>query len=193
MAPTPLRGLRIVRSVFGPIDGIASKAASAVNDAYGGCLLYTSNYQDNITFNLGDEYGDYFYGGSDAQAFTTFLLGRVDDAVQAQNGPDGKPFGYHFGGFAQDEWRVIPNFTVNIGLRYEVNTPFNDATHQLGNFDTKILGGALIIQNEETSLINPLWKQAVGNTPFMTASQVGWPDTLRATDLTNIQPRFGFA
>jgi hypothetical protein len=36
MAPTPLRGLRIVRSVFGPIDGIASKAASAVNDAYGG-------------------------------------------------------------------------------------------------------------------------------------------------------------
>jgi hypothetical protein len=151
------------------------------------------NYRDNITFNLGDEYGDYFYNGSDPQAFTIFLLGRVDDAVQAQNGPDGKPFGYHFGGFAQDEWRVSPNFSVNIGLRYEVNTPFNDATHQLGNFDQKITGGALIIQNEETGLINPQWRQAVGNTPFMTASQVGWPDTLRQTDLTNVQPRFGFA
>ncbi len=151
------------------------------------------NYQDNITFNLGDEYGDYFYGGSDAQAFTTFLLGRIDDAVQAQNGPDGKPFGYHFGGFAQDEWRLLPNFTLNAGLRYEVNTPFDDATHQLGNFDTNIPGGALIIQNEETGLINPLWKIAVGNTPFMTASQVGWPDTLRQTDYGNVQPRLGLA
>ena len=100
------------------------------------------SYQDNITFNLGDEYGDYLYGGNDAQAFTTFLLGRVDDAVQAQNGPDGKPFGYHYGGFAQDEWRLRPNFTLNIGLRYEVNTPFNDATHQLGNFDTQCPGRA---------------------------------------------------
>jgi len=151
------------------------------------------NYQDNITFNLGDEYGDYFYGGSDAQAFTTFLLGRVDDAVQAQNGPDGKPFGYHYGGFAQDEWRLRPNFSLNIGLRYEINTPFNDATHQLGNFDTNVKGGALIIQNEETGLINPLWRMAVGNTPFITASQVGWPDTLRQTDYGNVQPRLGLA
>jgi len=151
------------------------------------------DYQDNITFNLGDEYGDYFYAGNDAQAFSTFLLGIVPDAVQAQNGPDGKPFGYHFGAFAQDEWRLRPNFTVTFGLRYEVNTPFNDATHQLGNFDTKVPGGALVVQNDEANLINPLWKQAVGNTPFVTASQVGLPDTLRYTDFNNIQPRFGIA
>jgi hypothetical protein len=151
------------------------------------------SYQDNITFNLGDEYGDYFYNGSDAQGFATFLLGRVDDAEQAQNGPDGKPYGYHFGGFAQDEWRLRPNFTLTVGLRYEVNTPFNDQTHQLGNFDTNVPGGELVIQNEETGLINPLWKEAVGNTPFVTASQVGWPDTLRATYWGNIQPRLGLA
>lgn len=151
------------------------------------------SYQDNITFNLGDEYGDYFYGGSDPQGWATFLLGRVDDAVQAQNGPDGKPFGYHFGGFVQDEWRLLPNLTLTAGLRYEINTPFNDATHQLGNFDTSVPGGRLIIQNEETNLINPLWKVAVGNTPFVTASQAGWPDTLRWIDWTNIQPRLGLA
>jgi hypothetical protein len=151
------------------------------------------DYEDNITFNLGDEYGDYFYAGNDATAFSTFLLGIVPDAVQAQNGPDGKPFGFHYGGFAQDEWRVRPNLTVTFGLRYEVNTPFDDATHQLGNFDTKIPGGALIIQNEETGLINPLWKQAVGNTPFITASKAGYPDTLRYTDFNNIQPRIGVA
>jgi hypothetical protein len=151
------------------------------------------SYQDNITFNLGDEYGDYFYNGSDAQGFATFLLGRIDDAEQAQNGPDGKPYGYHYGGFAQDEWRLRPNFTLTAGLRYEVNTPFNDQTHQLGNFDTNVPGGELVIQNEETGLINPLWREAVGNTPFVTASQVGWPDTLRETYWGNIQPRLGLA
>lgn len=151
------------------------------------------NYQDNITFNLGDEYGDYFQNGSDAQGFATFLQGRIDDAEQAQNGPDGKPYNSHYGGFAQDEWRILPNFTLTAGLRYEVNTPFNDQTHQLGNFDTSVKGGELVIQNEETNLINPLWRAAVGNTPFVTASQVGLPDTLRYTYYGNIQPRIGVA
>jgi Carboxypeptidase regulatory-like domain len=151
------------------------------------------SYQDNITFNLGDEYGDYFYGGNDATGFSTFLLGNIDDAVQAQNGPDGKPFGYHAGGFAQDEFRVRPNLTLTAGLRYEINTPFDDGTHQLGNFDRHFPGGRLVIQNEETSLINPLWKGAVGNTPFVTASSVGLPDTLRNTYKRNIQPRLGLS
>ena len=151
------------------------------------------SYQDNITFNLGDEYGDYFYNGNDATGFSTFLLGNIDDAVQAQNGPDGKPFGYHYGGFAQDEWRVRPNLTLTVGLRYEINTPFNDATYQLGNFDRNYPGGRLVTQNEGTSLINPLWKIAVGNTPFVTASSVGLPDTLRYTYKKNIQPRLGLS
>ncbi len=150
-------------------------------------------YRDNITFNLGDEYGDYFENGSDAQGFATFLEGKIDDAEQAQNGPDGKPYAFHYGGFAQDEWRLLPNFTLTAGLRYEVNTPFNDETHQLGNFLTSYPGGELVIQNEETGLINPHWRQAVGNTPFVTASQVGLPDTLRYTYWGNIQPRLGLA
>ena len=159
-----------------------------------GFEFWRMNYQDNITFLNGDEYGDYFFtGANDAQAFANFLLGTVGAAYQAQNGPDGKPYGYHYGGFAQDEWRMLPNFTLNYGLRYEVNKPFNDATDQLGNFDTKVPGGELVVQNGEMSQINPLWKAAVGNTPFVTASQVGLPNTLRYTYWGNIQPRLGFA
>jgi hypothetical protein len=159
-----------------------------------GFEFWRMNYQDNITFLNGDEYGDYFFtGANDAQAFANFLLGAVGAAYQAQNGPDGKPYGYHYGGFALDEWRILPNFTLNYGLRYEVNTPFNDATDQLGNFDTQVPGGELVVQNGEMSQINPLWKAAVGNTPFVTASQVGLPDTLRYTYWDNIQPRLGIA
>jgi Carboxypeptidase regulatory-like domain len=160
------------------------------------------DYEDNITFLNGDEYGDYDFTGlftsipgrtnSDVNGFADFLLGFVSGAEQAQNGPDGKPFGYHYGGFATDEWRLRPNFTITIGLRYEVNTPFDDATHQLGNFDRNFPGGRLVVQNNEAP-ISPAWKTEVGDTPFVTASQVGLPNTLRFTYFGNIQPRLGLA
>jgi hypothetical protein len=65
------------------------------------------NYQDNITFELGDEYGDYqFFGAftsgvgtpnavktnADVHGFADFLLGYVSDAQQAANGPGWQTF-----------------------------------------------------------------------------------------------------
>lgn len=162
------------------------------------------NYFDQITFNVGDEYGDYVFTGDftavpgkksgDVNGFSDFLLGIVADALQAQNGPNGKPYGFHYGGYATDEWRILPNFTLTYGLRYEINTPFNDETHQLGNFDRSYPGGRLVVQGQAgLALVNPLWKAAVGNTPFVTNDQVGLPETLRYTYKENIQPRLGVA
>jgi Carboxypeptidase regulatory-like domain len=175
----------------------------AHNFKYGFEFLRRS-YKDQITFLLGDEYGDYYFTGAftaapgtnpgDPNAFSDFLLGILSDAYQAQNGPDGKPYGFHYGGYAQDQWRIRENFTLTYGLRYEINTPFNDETNQLGNFDRNYPGGRLVVQGTEgLSLINPLWKAAVGNTPFVTNEQVGLPSTLRYTYYANIQPRIGIA
>ena len=119
------------------------------------------------------------------------LQGDVDYALQAQNGPDGKPYGYHYSGFGQTEWKIRRNLTLTAGLRYELNTPFQDATNQLGNFNYKVPGGQLVVNPNEN--INPLWKEAVGNTPFVLASSVGLGPGLRYTYWSNIQPRLGFA
>ena len=110
--------------------------------------------------------------------------------LQAQNGPDGKPYGYHYDGFAQTEWKVRPNLSLTAGLRYEVNPPFQDATNQLGNFNYKVPGGQLVLNPNEN--INPLWKEAVGNTPFVLGSSVGLGPGMRYTYWDNIQPRLGF-
>jgi hypothetical protein len=40
-----------------------------------------------------------------------------------------------YGGFVQDDWRVSRNFTVNLGVRYELNTVFNERNNLIGNFD----------------------------------------------------------
>ena len=161
------------------------------------------NYSDNITFNLGDEYGDYFISGvytcsgaeiskyPDACGVAQLLQGDVDYGLEAQNGPDGKPYGYHYSGFGQTEWKVRPNLSLTAGLRYEVNTPFQDATNQLGNFNYKVPGGELVVNPNEK--INPLWKEAVGDIPWVMASSVGLGPGLRSTYWSNIQPRLGFA
>ncbi len=154
-----------------------------------------TSYIDQITFTNGDEFGDYYYSG----AFTgdplgDFLAGIVSQADYAQNGPDGQPFAYHYGLFGQDDWKVTRKLTVSYGLRYEINPAFNDATYQLGQFDRNYPGGRLITQGQKgLSLVAPSWKAQVGNTPFVTNSQVGLPITLRNTFYKNIQPRLGFA
>ena len=73
-----------------------------------------------------------------------------------------------------------PNLTLTAGLRYEVNTPFQDATNQLGNFNYKVPGGQLVVNPNEN--INPLWKEAVGNTPFV-SRQLGRPGSRVALHL----------
>jgi len=160
------------------------------------------SYKDQITFGGGEDYGTYQFTGQVSRtvnpalsgtenALVDFLLGLPVTVQVAQNGPDGKPFGYHYGGYIQDDWKIARNFTLNLGFRYEVNPGFDDKTSQLGNFDRKYPGGRIVAQ--DLSLINPQWKTAVGNTPFVTASEAGLPHNLRHTYWANVQPRLGFA
>jgi hypothetical protein len=37
--------------------------------------------------------------------------------------------------YAQDDWRVSPRLTLNLGLRYEVSPPMYDANGMLSNID----------------------------------------------------------
>ena len=40
-----------------------------------------------------------------------------------------------YGLFVQDDWRVTPKLTVNLGLRYELNTVVKESNNLIGNFD----------------------------------------------------------
>ncbi len=170
------------------------------------------NYQDNITFEVGDEYGDYYITGDqvcpaaelasypDACAAAQLVQGYLDEADQAQNGPDGKPYGYHFNWFAQTEYKLLSNLTLTLGVREELNMPFQDASNQLGNFDyikSSPDYGKLIYNDSEK--LSSEWVDFVNNSQvnyqnqFVLNSAVGLSNSLRYLDKTNIQPRLGIS
>jgi hypothetical protein len=48
---------------------------------------------------------------------------------------------YQHNAFVQDDWRVLPNLSFSLGLRYEMNTPFSDGQRRVeGSFNDPNLG-----------------------------------------------------
>ena len=78
-------------------------------------------------------------------------------------------------GYAQDDWKITPKLTLNLGLRYEVMIPWTDKYNKLGNFDIT------------TDPANPVLVPA-GFNGTSNFDRSGY-----ATDTNNFMPRLGFA
>ncbi len=94
---------------------------------FGGDLLINQS-TNNVTANTK---GPLRFGGG-IDAFFTGDMSRAQ--ISAGN------FLRHlknegFGAFIQDDWRITPKLTVNLGLRYELTTVFTEQNDLVGNFD----------------------------------------------------------
>jgi hypothetical protein len=81
------------------------------------------------------------------------------------------------GAFAQDTWKVKPNLTLNLGLRWEVSMPWYDTQ---GKIQTYNLG--------QQSTVFPLAPNGL-----VFPGDKGIPKTLAPTDYNNFGPRIGLA
>jgi hypothetical protein len=75
-----------------------------------------------------------FLGGGGLEQF---MLGAVSsNGRESETGIQNKPYNSfrYWAFFAQDDFRIKPNFTLNIGLRYDINGLFKIRNHPMTNF-----------------------------------------------------------
>jgi hypothetical protein len=82
-----------------------------------------------------------------------------------------------YGLFAQDDWKIRPNLTVNLGLRWEYFTPLTEAHNYLSNY---VFGSQGFINGSVCGPIAPLTSCNNGG-------------KLYQSDRNNFGPRIGFA
>jgi hypothetical protein len=83
---------------------------------------------------------------------------------------------WYLAAFAQDDWRASRNLTLNIGLRWETDTPMVDVRNRMNSFDPR--------------QINPV-SGTPGVVKFLGVN--GYRSTPYDTDLNSFGPRFGLA
>ncbi len=77
-------------------------------------------------------------------AFGSFLLGQADSTQYTQVDPGQLVNGEYYSGFFQDDWKTTKRLTLNLGIRYEVNSRLSDKRGLSSTFDTasqRVLAG----------------------------------------------------
>lgn len=100
--------------------------------------------------------------------FADLLLGIPTSTQRNPRGPSTYSRTTSFSAYAQDDWKVNSRLALNLGLRWELNTPMTEKYNTIASFDP------------QTGQI-------------LAAGQNGVPNNLYKYDYNNFAPRIGFA
>jgi hypothetical protein len=178
-------------------------------------IIHTWQYSDSMTYNLGrhdlkfgmewlhrwdgfiigqNSVGNFsFVGGYSGDAFADLLMGYPDNvtrsAFQTLQGNFDDFKAWHF----NDNFRVNPNLTINLGLRYEINPFFQGIYKTRSGFDVQ--SGKVIVPSGVPSNAQPL-------TPLLTSlfqdrilytDNIGLAPSVSPSARNNWAPRIGLA
>jgi hypothetical protein len=158
---------------------------------------------DSFTANRGNPRGVVNYGGRfdsspTSNGYASFLLGLPPASVTyvgSTRRGDMNVSNWENGFFFQDNWQISPKVTLNLGVRYEIITPFVDKDDLMINFDPKTsknpgFQGRFIVPSDKTfAKLDPRFI----NYGVVTAKEAGVGRGLVNTDMNNFAPRFGIA
>jgi hypothetical protein len=129
-----------------------------------------------------------FTRGPDPNVFTanagngiaSLLLGTVASGSIGSY-PGASLQNFYYSGYFQDDWRISKRLTLNIGLRYETESPYTERRDYLAYFDTTL----------KSPLANSAFPNLTGGLRFVTKDGLG--RSAYAWDRNNFSPRIGLA
>jgi hypothetical protein len=102
--------------------------------------------------------------------FASFLLGTMSSGTQNVTDINGQYTAPYYGAYIQDDYKITQRLTVNLGLRWEFESPRVEAQNQVSNFDyadtAKLSNGATVrggllfpgVNGVSRDNWNPNWK-----------------------------------
>jgi hypothetical protein len=143
-------------------------ACTSVGSGGSGCAN-TSAVADNY-------WADFLFGTPSAYSLSTYWVTHLHQNMQSV--------------YAQDDWKLSPKLTLNLGVRWEYGSPYSERNGNLSNFNP-VTGTMLTLDpNYTTSAAT-----CGGTTPCISHFSSGgvYGKTLVNPDLVDYAPRLGFA
>ena len=122
-------------------------------------------------------------------AVASALLGQLDSGnISTTNFISSQKVAY--AGYIQDDWKVTPKLTVNVGVRYELWSPIDERFGRQANFDLQTLTLNIPKGNNQDLPLPPNFATAF---PTVKVIRGQAASTLIPWDKTNFGPRIGLA
>jgi hypothetical protein len=143
------------------------------------------------TFNFSPRFTSSAPGSSDGNAFADFLLGYPSSAQIGigRGETDGRALWTHF--YAQDDWRASTRLSLNLGVRYEINSHMVETENRFSNPESN----RFVIATDKSGNIHPDSAALLPllPVPYVTSKDAGYHHSLQRPNYNRIAPRIGIA
>ncbi|MCU1324101.1 MAG: TonB-dependent receptor plug [Acidobacteriaceae bacterium] len=118
---------------------------------------------------VADNYwADFLFGNTNSYSLANYFVAHLRQTIHSA--------------YAQDDYKVSPQLTLNLGVRWEYGSPYSEQKNYISNFDPT---------TQTVLTINPGAVAGNGITPYSGGGVYG--KTLVNPDLNDFAPRLGFA
>lgn len=115
---------------YGNLTKVAGTHVIKVGGDFGIGMFTTSRFNNGAgLYTFGPDFTqgpNPFTAGTSGVGTASFLLGTGDSGFNYTGGPDEINSFRYYGGYVQDDWKVSSRLTLNIGIRYDYETPWRE-------------------------------------------------------------------